>query len=152
MGPANLPRGHIAAFGRIAAFGSSLTTVGRVMSLLSAHQTGRRVAVPAAGTTASLDSIATLEETDSPHGQYRRLRVSLINLNAVGWVGVDVAVTVADAQPVGIVAITTLAADGYGEAAAFESRTANLTLHNYSRVLLLHLPPFSVTQDPVTVD
>ena len=69
-------------------FNSTLTPVGEVMRLFSHHTGGTLLAVPDAAINGSLDTTATA----SADG--KTLVVTLANLNAVGWAGCNVAMTV----------------------------------------------------------
>eukprot|EP01044_Picomonas_judraskeda_P004752 COSAG03_NODE_426_length_8006_cov_75.576957_3_plen_301_part_00 len=144
-------------------FNSTLTPVGEVMRLFSHHTGGTLLAVPDAAINGSLDTTATA----SADG--KTLVVTLANLNAVGWAGCNVTMTVhgesTALSPLPLIfsykseqsscgagwsassgSVSTLKAQGFGEQDMFESHTAAAPPLAEGGVAHVYVPPFSVAQ------
>ena len=120
-------------------FNSSLTPVGQVMQLFSHHTGGELLAVPLAAASGDLDTTATV----SLDG--KTLIVTVANLNAVGWKGYDVAVTLAGWAGTTPGTVAVLEAQGYGERDMFKLVTGSAPV-GPGGVAKLHVPAFSVIQ------
>ena len=119
------------------------------MSLLQGHQGGSRIEVPPIGTQGDLDTIATLHGEKS--GTCALLRLTMVNLNAVGWSSINVRASLASLGPVGdSVAVTTLEAGGHAANSTFKTLRSNPTI-GPEGLLEIAVPPFSVAHAEVCV-
>jgi len=115
-------------------FTATLTPVGQVMGLYSAHTGGAVVSVDGAS-GGDLDVVATLHTDGSAV-------VTVANLNAVGWFSYEVKLGLANTAAFTKAYTTTLLSNGISMLSTFNTTTATISVDGSN--VSLSAPPFSV--------